>query len=148
MPLSFDERLDMLQEASKAWVDLKRMLDRLKDADLARPNTIGAWSGKDLIAHLGNWEEVGLKVIREMDAGKPERWPHHGHDINEFNAGMLEPWRSKPLDEVRRYFEHTHFALMDLAETSPSVTPDLLLGVTKGHYAEHRGDLQHLLERK
>jgi hypothetical protein len=137
MPMTFDERLDMLQRASRAWLELKRVTDRLSDTQLTRPNTYGSWSGKDVLAHLAAWEEVGIDVIREMEAGNPEQWPDSDDMIDEFNAELLEPYRDLTAAEIRAALQETHFTLMQLAETAPDIRPDTILSVTADHYSEH-----------
>ncbi len=147
MPISFDERLDMLQKASKAWVELQRAIRPLSDTDLTRPNTIGTWTGKDLLTHLANWEELGIGVLEDMEDGGQPEWPH-ADELDAVNAEMLEPWRGRSLDEIRAYLEQTHFALMDLAERSQAITPHVLLSVTANHYAQHLDDLRRLRKKQ
>jgi hypothetical protein len=145
MAMTFDERLEMLQQASRAWLELKRDVDRIGDEALERPNTIGAWRGRDVLAHLANWEAVGIGMLAEMDAGMPERWPDTSQiGLDAYNEQMLEPYRDLPLADVKRYFEDTHYALMAAAETSTAVRPELLLDLTRDHYAQHIDDLRRL----
>jgi hypothetical protein len=145
MPITFDERLDMLQAASRAWLELKRVIDRLSDADLTRPNPIGTWSGKDVLAHIATWEALAIEVVQAMDAGQPEQWPDMDDDrLDALNAELIEPWSRAPLADVLDYFESTHFTLMDLAERSPSITRSILLDNTADHYQQHLDDLRSL----
>jgi hypothetical protein len=145
MTITFDERLEMLQQASLAWRDLKRVVDRVNDEALERPNTIGTWRGRDVLAHIANWEEVGISMIAEMDAGQPEQWPDtRAIGLDAFNEQMLTPYRDLSLEEVKQYFEGTHYALMNLAETSQAIRPALLLDITRDHYAQHIDDLRKL----
>jgi hypothetical protein len=55
MPMSIDERLDMLQKASRAWLELTRLLDRIPEAAMNQPGTVGDWSGRDLLVHIASW---------------------------------------------------------------------------------------------
>jgi hypothetical protein len=144
MPMTMDERVEMLQRASKGWLELTRVIDRIPTAALVRPNSIGTWSGKDLLAHLANWEEVALDIVAEMEDGSPEAWPEGDND--EINEEMLAPYRDSALAEVREYLEATHFQLMDAAERARNVTPRIVLEVTSEHYAIHIDDLKSLLK--
>ncbi|HYI16907.1 MAG TPA: ClbS/DfsB family four-helix bundle protein [Thermomicrobiales bacterium] len=146
MPITMNERLDMLQQVSRAWLDLTRTLSKLTDAQLLQPDTIGHWSGKDVLAHLANWEQIAAETIEEAEAGNPDAWPEDAYHsvVDEMNDSMLEPWRDRSLADVRQYLDDAHFTLMNLAETSPHVRPDLVVYLTATHYAEHADDFRLL----
>jgi hypothetical protein len=144
--MTLDERLDMLQRASAGWLQLTRLIDRIPPAALLRPNTIGTWSGKDLLAHLGNWEEVALGMLAEIEAGGAEQWPEGDSDT--VNERLLAPFRERSLEDVREYLQSTHFRLMDAAERAQLISPRLVLEVTSDHYALHDDDLKSLLPRR
>src|SRR5215203_2827753 len=67
MPMTTDERLVMLQIVSKAWLELKRVADSIPDAALEKPNTIGTWSGRDMLGHLAGWEAIGIDFIEQLE---------------------------------------------------------------------------------
>lgn len=142
MTMTFDDRLDMLQQASRGWLELKRVIDRISDRDMNRENTVGTWSGRDLLAHIANWEEVAIKVIERLESGEPPDWPDGETDTT--NAKMLEPYRGASLDDVRAYLDATHFALMEVAEHAKNITPDDVLRVTANHYAKHMDDFRSM----
>lgn len=142
--MTFDERLEMLQQASRSWLDLKRTIDRIPEQAMQSKNTVGTWSGCDLLVHLANWEEVAIDVIEEIEAGGDESWPEA--DADQVNAELLEPYRDCTLAEALEYLETTHFALMDVAEGALRIAPSVVLGVTAEHYAQHTSDLQSLAD--
>jgi hypothetical protein len=142
MAMTFDERLEMLQRASRGWLELKRLVDRIPDRDMNRSDTVGVWSGRDLLAHIANWEEVALGVIERLESGEPAGWP--GGETDEKNAALLEPYRDASLEDVRDYLETSHFSLMDAAEHARNITPDVLLSVTANHYAKHMDDFRSI----
>lgn len=145
MPISRNQRLKMLQTASRGWLDLKRLIDSIPDDALNRPNTIGTWSGKDLLAHIGNWEEEGIAIIERMDEGGPEQWPERSDgSFDAWNEDHVRPWRSRTLAEVKEYLEDVHFSLMDLAERSPNAKSEVVIPVTTEHYEKHLDDLLQL----
>ena len=146
MPISMDERIAMLQTASKAWLNLTRTLNALTDARLLRPNTIGSWSGKDVIAHIANWEQVAAETIEEAEAGNPNAWHEDAWNdvIDEMNEELLGPWRDSSLADVRQYLEDAHFTLMNLAESSRFSQPNVVVYVTDDHYSQHTADFNLL----
>lgn len=144
MPLPTDDRINMLKQIATAYRDLDQQIEETSSEALERPNTVGEWSGKDLIAHLADWEAVLRDQLAARDAGEPFEWPTANRSEDEVNAEMLERSRSRSLDEVKTYFRDTHFSLMEVLEQSDSVDPAHALNVTKGHYEEHQEDLANL----
>jgi hypothetical protein len=147
LPISIDERLDILQRTSRSWLELKKAIERLSDDDLSRPNTVGNWSGRDLMVHVASWDEEMTRLLRDLDAGKPERWPDtEGDRIDVWNGSHVAAFRNVSIVEARRYFEGTHFEFMDVLEKSPSVTAKLV-GTYHQHYDEHLPQFQALKRR-
>jgi hypothetical protein len=148
MTISMDERLKMLQKASRAWLDLTRTLNKLTDTQLLKPNTIGSWNGKDMIAHIANWEQIAAETIEGVEAGHPDAWRDDLwiDVIDEMNEDLINPWRDRSPAEVRQYLDDAHFTLMNLAETSRFARPDIVVYVTETHYSQHADDF-HLLAK-
>ena len=146
MPISMDERLAMLQTASRAWLDLTRTINKLTDAQLLKAGAIGNWSGKDILAHIANWEQIATETIEGMETGNSNRWRDDlwFDVIDEMNEELLDPWRETSLTDVRQYLEDAHFTLMNLAETSRFARPDIVVYVTETHYSQHADDFRIL----
>lgn len=144
MAISKKKRLDMLKDISAAHLQLRKTISSLSDEDLTRPNTAGIWSGKDVISHLADWEGVYARVLKDRDAGRPERWPRDemtDYALDRWNEAQVVARADWSLGEVREYFEQTHDDLMDLLERLPEIDPDEAREYTKDHYAQHYDDL-------
>lgn len=139
MTITQQERLSILQEISAGWLDLNKAIRSLSDADLLRPNTVGQWSGKDLLGHITFWERHSLDTIKAVEAG---RQPEAIDDFETANLIAAQEMSHYSLDEIRTRFEETHNALMQALETTPMLTRDGAEGSTFGHYAEHLADLK------
>ena len=143
MAISTNERLQMLQDAAKAWLEVRRLLDTIPDSVLAKPNTVGTWRGQDLLVHLGNWDEQAIFVLERIALGEHPHWPlPPGVDNDEWNAEHLAPWRGATPAQARKYLLDTHDRLMHVAETMRTVKPGVVLGATQYHYGEHMDDLR------
>src|SRR4051812_26232191 len=95
MSISSQERLDILQRTSASWLALKKTIDGLSEADLSRPGTIGSWAGRDLMVHIANWDEEMTRLLRDLDAGKPERWPAaEGDKLDSWNQARAAPFHN------------------------------------------------------
>jgi uncharacterized protein (TIGR03083 family) len=144
LTLTRTDRIAMLKEISQAYLALDRLLAQIPDQALERPNTCGDWSGKEVIAHLGNWEDVLREYLIKQDAGEETGWPTATRANDEVNAELLAAYRALSAAEVRDQFRDAHFALMAVLETSPSVDPARATAVTKRHFESHRDDLAAL----
>lgn len=144
MPMTFDERLDMLQIAARAWLELKRLADSISDERLERPNTIGSWSGRDMLGHLAGWEAIGINIIEQLnERGEYDKLGISTETIDAFNEEMLIPYRALSTADVRQALEDTHYALMHLAEHSEADrVAEVVLDVTRDHYSKHLPDLR------
>ena len=143
MPMTTSQRLEMLQIASKAWLELKRLIDSIPDCALERPNTIGIWSGRDMLGHLAGWEAIGIDIVTQLDErGEYTPLGINRDTVDAFNEEMLVPYRTLSTQDVRQALEDTHFALMQLAEVSSADIAEVVLDVTRDHYNKHLGDLK------
>ncbi|HVX29903.1 MAG TPA: maleylpyruvate isomerase N-terminal domain-containing protein [Nitrolancea sp.] len=139
MTITQQERLSILQEISASWLDLLKAIRALSDAELLKPNTVGQWSGKDLMGHITFWERHALDTIEAEEAG---REPDLIDDFETANLIAAKEMANLSLDEIRTRFNDTHNALMQALETTPLLTRDRVEGSTFGHYAEHVDDFR------
>lgn len=144
-----DERDAVIADVAQAWAEYQQLVDSIALPDLERPNTVGTWSGRDVVTHIANWEEHCSSRIRRWDAGEPKTW------IDEFDIEDMARWdvwneeyvsrfRALPFDEVRVYAQAVHAELMELAAASPMVTATNLRAMNSGHYEVHLKDLRRL----
>lgn len=144
MAISKKQRLNMLKDISAAHLQLRKTISSLSDEQLTRPNTAGIWSGKDVIAHIADWERVYAQVLRDRAEGRPESWPTPQGDaeaLNAWNQAQVVARADWSLDEVRNYLEETHDDLMELLERLPDIDPEEAYEYTRDHYALHYDDL-------
>lgn len=143
--MSMSDRLEMLQIASKAWLELKRLVDSIPDSALEKPNTIGHWSGRDMLGHLAGWEAIGIDLVEQInERGDFERLGLTRDTVDVFNEEMLAPYRAMSTPEVRLALADAHFTLMDLAERSSGNVAEVILDVTRDRYAKHIPDLRKI----
>ncbi|HYI16908.1 MAG TPA: ClbS/DfsB family four-helix bundle protein [Thermomicrobiales bacterium] len=143
MSSATDERTEMLRVVSEAWGELKTVIDAIPDAALETPNTIGFWSGRDMVGHLAGWEEIGIRLVREMDErGEFTRLGLNRETVNAFNEEMLVPYRAMSTTAVRESLNDTHARLMQLAEASQADINAIVIDMTRDHYRKHVPDLR------
>jgi hypothetical protein len=135
---------ELAEQADTIWSAIRAAVYALSDEQLERPNTIGSWSGRDVMVHVANWEEAAAQAIRDLDAGQPLD-PIFASDaeLDDWNETHVAPYRSVALADARRYFEQTHAALLDTIRASPNVYPQIVLSA----YLYHLDDLLTLAWR-
>lgn len=146
-PLADEERAQLLADmdaANEAFLTLIASIDKAK---LARENTVGIWSGKDLIAHLGHWQQAAIDLTRELQNDRPGKWPgEDGSNINEWNEVRVESMRNEKLDDVRAYQQDRYDELRALIASSPFATRAAGIGATEFHYGLHEEDFRSLMD--
>jgi hypothetical protein len=119
----------------------------------------GEWSVKDLIGHLGFWENRVVTLFNTLRAGKiPEPAP----DLDVINARVLTDSRKQSLAEVRRQERNAYQKLVALVKDAtdrelfdPAHFPwtegrpfeTFISDNSYGHYEEHLPELTAWLKR-
>jgi hypothetical protein len=128
-------------------------LAHFSDEQLLAPNLHDGWSVKDLVAHIGFWEQhTAMKfsaLLRGMDP------PDEALSLDELNAQVYAQNQHKPLAEVRLEEQAAYAQLFLLVEnaldadlfdpqrfawTEGKPFAEWIENNTYGHYEEHQAD--------
>jgi hypothetical protein len=150
------DRSQLLERIDKAWEAFKESYAGLSDSELVEPGVVGAWSVRDIIAHVTWWEEEALKHLPLiLKGGRPPRYSVTYGGINAFNAQMTEQKRSLSLSEVLRQQDDTHRRLIDFIQSVPE---DQLIRETRfrhrlradtySHYPDHTEAIRRWREQR
>ncbi|MBK7702445.1 MAG: DinB family protein [bacterium] len=148
-------RARLLDRLDAAWRDLLDSYAGLADADLLAPGVTGAWSVRDIVAHVSVWEEEALKHLPlVLEGERPPRYLTTYGGIDAFNALMIERLRGLPLPGVLRRRDDVHRRLVAYLETVPAeqcvretrFRRRLRLD-TFGHYPKHAAGIRAWRER-
>ena len=122
---------------------LEALLNSLSEEQMLRPDVVGTWTVKDVLAHLTWWEQAMISEIVygvELDPGlNGEPW-----STERANALMVEAKRGTPLAEVLAAFHDSYRQMLQVVEDLDEVelaNEELythLANNTGNHYAEHR----------
>ncbi len=140
----------LIERLDTAWHDFQDTYAGLTDEELLEPGVVGAWSVRDMIAHVTWWEEEALAHLPTIRAGgRPVRYSVAYGGIDAFNARRTEQRRELSLDDVRAAFAATHQRLVAYLR---SVPPEDLMGDTRfrrrlrldtyGHYPIHAAQIR------
>ena len=138
-------RQQLSTRLEKAWRNFEESYAGLTDAQMMIPGVTGAWSVRDILAHVTTWEAEALKHLPTILQGKkPPRYAITHGGINAFNAQMTEQNKAFTLAEVRRELENTHERILKFIARVPegqfrSDTPfrRRLRLDTYSHYPKH-----------
>ena len=127
---------------------LAETLARFDDASMLE-RVDDDWTRKDVLAHLGAWEERVVDLMAMLRAGEA---PDDIDDTDAFNGRLLAAHRDVPLDRVRRSEQEAWERLLALVEgasdrelfdgerfawTGGDPFADWIHANTDGHYDEH-----------
>src|SRR3989441_12123377 len=113
-------RGQLRKRLAQAWEAFEQSYAGLAEAELLEPGVTGAWSIKDIIAHVTWWEEEALRHLPPILAGgKPPRYSVTYGGIDAFNARMTEQRKHLALAEGLRQQADVHRRLMALIESAP-----------------------------
>jgi hypothetical protein len=150
------DRRQLLKRLDKAWVAFGETYAGLSDVQLMAPGVTGAWSVRDILAHVTTWEEEALEHLPLiLKGGTPPRYSVRYGGIDAFNAYMTEQKRSLSLPEVRAQLAATHGRLVEFIESAPEhqligearVRHRLRLD-TYGHYPIHADAIRQWRQRQ
>ena len=144
MASSTDDRIGILQDISKSWLALVKVIRPMTDEQMMIPDQVDDWSIKDIMAHIAFWEGRVIHNIGLLERGET---PPETGDFEPINQQEATRSRSASLDDVKAQFDGTHVQLMELLEVTPHLSRELVAGNTYEHYDEHLEDINKSLRK-
>ena len=151
-----DEIIRRVKSARRRWDDL---LGRVDDGLALRPGAEGELSVKDIIAHVTWYEREVVRMLRSRIMDVSGLWALGPDDRN---AAIFDEAKGMSLEDVRAESARVFAALIDQLDQLPEdayadasrfskMPPEwepwnLISGNTFGHYPDHTGSVQRLLE--
>ncbi|MGA7670415.1 MAG: maleylpyruvate isomerase N-terminal domain-containing protein [Nitrolancea sp.] len=139
MAVNTQERLDILQDVSKSWLELVKAVRGLSDEQVTKPASVDQWSVKDIMAHVTFWESRLIHDIGLLERGET---PPEESDFESINQEESTRSRAASLDDVRAQFDAMHDQMMGMLEGTSHLSRELVAGNTYEHYDEHLADIR------
>lgn len=101
----------------------------------AAQNTVflGAWSIKDLLAHLIGWDYANLAAAKDIQAGKlPEFYARYDKDWKTYNAELVAQYKRDDFEELLALVHDSHRRLIEYLEAIPAEAFERDFGVRSG----------------
>jgi hypothetical protein len=147
------DKNQLLNEIQSGRKNLDEALARLTPEQMQVDNVLyGAWSVKDLLVHVGFWEQRAAVIFAALQHGDTVPSLHGGSTLDEVNARAFTEGHARPLDQVQAEEQAAYRFLLSLtqeASESDLFDPDRfswtqgrpfwewIEGNSYGHYAEH-----------
>jgi len=100
---------------------LEAALKSISDAELVKSPRPGAWSIKDILAHVSAWEEIFMgwyeAGLEGGKVGKPDF--SQAGVLAEVNRGLYEANKDRSLEDVRAGFESSYESILALVASIP-----------------------------
>ncbi len=146
----------LLRRLESAWESLQQSYAGLSEAELLEAGVTGAWSVRDIIAHVTWWEEEALTHLPLILAGgRPPRYSVMYGGIDAFNARMTQQTKGLSLAQVLQRRDDVHRRLIALVQSAPD---DQLIGESRfrrrlrldtySHYPKHERAIRTWRERR
>lgn len=154
------QAMEFLEDERESWAPFESLAS-LSDEALERPTDVdGAahgWTARQLIAHMVGWQEIALKMARELavdDASETQGfigqpWDDYGEELNQ---RMLQEAQALPLDEVRQRLADIPAELRGTLTMVPEArwlkapaAQRLFTECTMQHYEDHEEALRAVL---
>jgi hypothetical protein len=140
MPKDTREPQEILAHVTASRVALTSAIYGLSEAELTTKGAVGRWSVKDVMAHLGRWEEICFEEMQKHLRG--EQSTEDYRDALAYNDKWEAQLQALSLQETIDYFETAHYRLFGLLS---SLTPEQwngyvrawVRGSTWHHFEEH-----------
>lgn len=156
------DRKELLNNIRDGRRELQNALNQFDKRQLSEPLLANGWSIKDLIAHIGFWENRMVKLYNILQNGDVPEDPIDSLDLDELNARVYDDNQLVPLGIVQINELEAYEKLLDIAETAPE--DDLfdphrfawtegepfynwIEANTYGHYADHIPELMEIAGR-
>jgi hypothetical protein len=149
-------KADLLSAMRAGHARIEELFASLGDEQMLAARLHGGWSGKDLLAHLGFWEQRMADYCQMLRSGETPRETVGEYDVDGINAAAFNAHREQSLEEVRRFERQSFQRLLDQAEKAPeadlfdpqrfawlkgATLATWIEGNSYGHYEEHQSDL-------
>ncbi|MCB2210351.1 ClbS/DfsB family four-helix bundle protein [bacterium] len=98
---------------------LLKALDSLTDEQVTQPGACEAWSAKDILSHLTDWEQRVMAWVRAGRRGEVPAVPDEDYNWRqtpELNQAIYEKYRDLPLATVMDNFDASFAEMMAMID--------------------------------
>ena len=113
------DRKELLDKVRDSRSRLEAALEQVGPAHFDEIVLYGRWTIKDLLAHIGWWEQSAADMMTSLLQGDTPSDRLEFSDVNTVNERTYRENRDRSFDEVRQSELASYTALLDLVERTP-----------------------------
>jgi hypothetical protein len=96
---------DLIEGLEKGRREFLTSIEGLTDEQMTEPGVAGAWSVKDILAHVSRWEAELISLLFQAQQGRQPVTDHFSAEpVDESNARWYKETKDRPLDRVLNDF--------------------------------------------
>jgi hypothetical protein len=105
---------------------------------------LGAWSVRDLVAHLVGWDVTNLQAVQEIRKGElPAFYRYRDPDWQAYNARLVRNYKRDTLEELLAAVQTSQLQLLDVLQSIP---PEDFVRDFRVRFRGYRVTIRRLLE--
>ncbi|MBI5965877.1 MAG: ClbS/DfsB family four-helix bundle protein [Chloroflexi bacterium] len=115
-------KTQIVETAQKERAALEELLSTLTPEQMMKPDVIGEWAVKDVLAHLFEWEGMVMKWYEAGVKGKVPAVPSEDYNwgqLPQLNHAIFLRHRDKPLAKIMKTFKASHKKIMKTIDNIP-----------------------------
>lgn len=150
-------KAELIAAIDRDWDALQAALDGLDEAQMTTLPVTGAWTVKDILAHLAVWLSRLVTDLYKIERGLKPDWDVDEGQVDRLNAQFYQAQKARPLESVFEDLHGVHLALLNrldqfsdaalsnpkrYAFTSGRPLSDVIVIDSAEHFQEHAAEIQ------
>jgi hypothetical protein len=107
-----NHKAELIQRIETDWARLQHALDGLSEEQLHAPGVVGAWSIKDVLAHITMWQTGLIAAMFKAEQGLNPDEGGAGATVDELNARGYREMKDRPFEQVWDDLEASYHQLL------------------------------------
>ncbi len=137
---------ELLRQAAQEYMAFHQAIDGLNEDHLTEV-WLGAWSVKDIVAHMSGWHRELMPALARLARGERPVPEGAGYDdLDAWNAKFVALTRGTPVSEVLLEFDRSHEDFLTAADGVPEAryepgkTAYRIVDLNTAHHYKEHGD--------
>jgi uncharacterized protein (TIGR03083 family) len=109
-------KAELIATIEQEWEALQAAIAGLSDEQMTRQSVFGAWTVKDVLAHIAVWQSHMITNLYKVRRGVKPELGLTDADVDRLNAQFYREQKDRPLERVLEDLHGVHLALLNRLE--------------------------------